>query len=31
MPWALTAGGLLTVSALTRLAEFFIANGQQIG
>jgi hypothetical protein len=31
MPWALTAGGLLAVSALTRLAEFFIANGQQIG
>jgi hypothetical protein len=31
MPWALTAGGLLTISALTRLAEFFIQNGQQIG
>jgi len=31
MPWALTAGGLLTVSALTRLAEFFIQNGQQVG
>ena len=31
MPWALTAGGLLAVSALTRLVEFFIANGQQVG
>ena len=31
MPWALTAGGLLAVSALRDLVEFFIANGQQIG
>jgi hypothetical protein len=31
MPWALTAGGLLAVSGLTRLLEYFIQNGQAIG
>ncbi len=30
MQWALTAGGLLAVSGLTRLLEFFIRNGQQV-
>ena len=30
MPWALTAGGLLAVSGLTRLLEFFIQNGQAV-
>jgi hypothetical protein len=27
--WAITAGGLLVVSGLTRLIEFWIANGTQ--
>lgn len=27
--WAITAGGLLVVSGLTRLVEFWIANGTQ--
>jgi len=27
--WAVTAGGLLVVSGLTRLIEFWIANGTQ--
>ena len=31
LPWALTAGGLLGISMLTRLAEYFIAQGQAIG
>ena len=31
MPSALTAGGLLAVSGLTRLVEYFIAQGQQVG
>lgn len=31
LPWALTAGGLLGVSMLVRLAEYFIAQGQAIG
>jgi hypothetical protein len=31
MPSLLTAGGLLAVSGLTRLMEFFIQNGQQVG
>lgn len=31
LPWALTAGGLLAVSGLTRLVEYFITNAQQVG
>ena len=31
LPWAITAGGLLGISMLTRLAEYFIANGAAIG
>ncbi len=31
LPTAMTAGGLLAVSGLTRLIEFFIQNGQQVG
>jgi hypothetical protein len=31
MPWALTAGGLLGVSGLTRLLEYFIQNGRAVG
>jgi hypothetical protein len=27
--WAVTAGGLLVISGLTRLIEFWIANGTQ--
>ena len=31
MPAAMTAGGLLAVSGLTRLIEHFITSGQQVG
>ena len=31
MPSAMTAGGLLAVSGITRLVEYFIQNGQQVG
>ena len=31
MPSALTAGGLLIVSGLTRLIEYFITNGAAVG
>ena len=31
MPSAMTAGGLLVVSGMTRLIEYFIQNGQQVG
>ena len=31
MPSAMTAGGLLAVSGITRLVEYFISNGQQVG
>ena len=30
LPWALTAGGLLAVSGLTRLVEYFITNAQPV-
>ena len=30
LPTAMTAGGLLAVSGLTRLIEYFIQNGQQV-
>jgi len=30
LPWALTAGGLLGISMLTRLAEYFITNGTAV-
>jgi len=31
MPTAMTAGGLLAVSGITRLIEYFIQNGQAVG
>ncbi|HUZ95355.1 MAG TPA: hypothetical protein VMU57_10615 [Edaphobacter sp.] len=31
LPTAMTAGGLLAVSGITRLIEYFIQNGQAIG
>ena len=31
LPTAMTAGGLLAVSGLTRLIEYFISNGQAVG
>jgi hypothetical protein len=31
LPAAMTAGGLLAISGLTRLIEYFIQNGAQIG
>jgi hypothetical protein len=31
MPTAATAGGLLAVSGILRLIEYFITNGQAIG